>query len=257
MTTQAQRYAEAVADQTEAQLLSSNITPGMKVGEELASPNGEITGEVTDILHKNLVSMWNRETGAHSFALPYMVPDLARQRLKSGTYQGASTFVFRLSDLPAEVRNRPVGVKLPCYLNETHPDAGKYHAMGFARCLAKSIPSQAALESHMAHSHKQAWSTIQKELEDTRRDEDREFSRSNTLALQALVTRLSGGQPVLPAEVVSPEGQAAVVEVAEEAASDAFTETCDKCGVVIGASGLLAAHNKMAAHKRKEHGPIA
>lgn len=150
MTTDAQRQAEAVSDQIEAIRLSSN-TEGMQVGENLQGSNEDIGGEITDIRYRNSISIWSRETGVHSYALPYMAGDLAKQRLKTGPYAGQSAVVFRKSDIPAEVMNRPQSPRIPCYLHAEHPTSSRWFSMGFASCAKKTIPSQAALESHMWH----------------------------------------------------------------------------------------------------------
>ena len=147
MTTDAQRQAEAVSDQVEAIRLASNVDEGMSVGENLQSSNQEISGEVTDIRYRNQISIWNKETGLHSFALPYMASDLANQRIQTGPYAGESAWAFRKSDIPAEVRNRASQPKMMCYLHVEHPGSARYLGMGFASCTADGIPSQAALEA--------------------------------------------------------------------------------------------------------------
>ena len=260
MTTNAQQTAEAIADQVEATTLTSNVSPGMQVGESLPSTNIEITGEVTDIRHKNLVSMWNRETGTHSYALPYMVPDLAKQRLKTGPYSGQSAFVFRYDDIPLSIRERPVGVKMPCFLNPSHPLSAKWYAMGYTSCEKVNIPSQAALESHMSHTHKKAWATIQKDDFDRLRDEDREFARANTIALQALVEKLSQGQTVPITEATSSVGQEAIlrtVETIEEVPvlpEDApYSVSCPTCSEGFTGKSMAGALASLRAHERREH----
>ena len=258
MTTNIQQQAEAISDQVEATTLTSNVSPGMQVGESLSSNDSEISGEVTDIRYRNLVSMWARETGIHSYALPYMVGDLAKQRIKTGPLTGQSVFVFRYEDVPLSIRERPEGTKLPCYLNSNHPLAAKWHAMGFVACIKQNIPSQAALESHMAHSHKRAWATIQKDEEDRVRDEDREFSRANTLALQALVERLTSGQQLTPAETVGSVGQEAIRQVVSEASDEptpaaSYAASCETCGLEVTGKSKAGALASLRAHEKREH----
>lgn len=263
MTTNIQQQAEAISDQIEATALTSNVSPGMQVGESLSSNGSEISGEVTDIRYKNLVSMWARETGIHSYALPYMVADLAKQRIKpidgiTGPLTGQSVFVFRYEDVPLSIRERPEGTKLPCYLNSNHPLAAKWHAMGFVACIKVNIPSQAALESHMAHSHKRAWATIQKDEEDRVRDEDREFSRANTLALQALVERLASGQQLTPAETVGSVGQEAIRQVVSDVPDEPiptvpYVVTCETCELEVTGKSMAGALASLRAHEKREH----
>lgn len=214
MTTDAQTQAQAIADQMDAQRLISNVNASARVGERIVSPeNPEITGEVIAVAHPGTVNIWNRETGAHSYALPYMVGDLAKQLVKAGPYRGKSQWVFRFNDLADDLQHPQQIERFVCYLNEGHQDAQRYAAMGFGHCPRTGMPSVAALEKHMSSSHKRAWATIQKEVEDKRRDEDRDFARANTIALQSLVERLAGGATAAPVAGVGGTVVPAPVEV--------------------------------------------
>ena len=239
MTTDAQRQAEAVSDQIEAIRLSSN-TEGMQVGENLQSSNEDISGEITDIRYRNNISIWNRESGVHSYALPYMAADLAKQRIKTGPYAGQSAFVFRKSDIPAEVMNRPQSPKMPCYLHAEHPTSSRWLSMGFASCTTKNIPSQAALESHMWHSHKRAWETIQKDEADKQLNDERALARENLAALQALVQQAA--TTVTPAP--SP------VETTEQ---EDYHLVCDICNEDFSGKSRAGASASLRAHEKREH----
>ena len=248
MTTDAQRQAEAISDQVEAIRLASNVDDGMAVGENLQSSNQEISGEVTDIRYRNTISIWNKETGLHSFALPYMASDLANQRIKTGPYAGESVWAFRKSDIPAEVRNRPSQPKMMCYLHVEHPDSARYLGMGFASCTADGIPSQAALESHMAHSHKRAWESIRKDEADKLRDEERALNRENLEALRALARQAVGVSPS-PSPAPSPVAEPQVVEAAEES----YYLTCSTCNQDFSGKSRAGASASLRAHEKREH----
>lgn len=258
MTSQSQQQAIAVAEQTEAVRLASNVEAAMHVGETLTGSNDDITGEVADIRYRKHVSIWNRETGTHSYALPYMVSDLAKQRIKAGPLTSQSAFVFRKEDLSDAIRNKPMIQKIPCYLNEAHPDSARYHGMGFAHCISPGAPSQAALESHMAHTHKRAWDTIQKEVVDAKSDAVMANDAANTKALQALVAQLVANQQLTPAQLESPAGQAAVeaVSAAQEPETETtFTATCQACGEDSQGRSQAGAEASLRGHIGREHPP--
>lgn len=245
MTTDAQKYAEAVSDQVEAMSLSSNVESGIKIGESLNSSNSEISGEITDIRYRNQISIWNRATGVHSYALPYMAGDLAKQRILEGPYAGQSAFVFRHSDIPAEILNRPESIKMKCYLHIEHPDSSRYLSMGFASCKANGIPSQAALESHMTHSHKRAWETIQRDAIDKERAEEREINRENLEALRALARQAVSQQVVTPAPVSE-----TVVDTTEQGD---YHVTCSTCNQDFSGKTMPGAIVSLRAHEKREH----
>ena len=271
MTSPIQERAQAVAAQEDAiRAIKSNVS-SINVGEQLNSDNPDISGEVTNIRYKDLVSMWHRETGIQSYALPYMVPEFAKQRLPGGL----STFVFREEDLADSVRYKPEIEGHLCYLNPKHPDSARYHAMGYPKCISKPRPSMAVLESHMAKSHKPAWATIQKERDDALVEEDRTFQRKQTEALQALVERLARGQ-VIPDEEIQQAAAAALstgtlepvidmTEVAEddmtEAAEDipddsqdsSYSVTCEKCDFSTEGRRMAGAVASLRAHQKREH----
>lgn len=279
----------AVADQAEAVRLASNVDSkdALYVGEQLTGTNTEISAEVTDIRFKNTVSVWNRETGTHSYATPNLIPDMTRQRIPRGKYAGQAQWAMRREDIPAEVLNRPVPPKMPCYLNETHPDAERYYGMGYAACEAKNIPSIAALKLHMAKSHKNAWKTILEENADADRKEDRDAARATKEAMETLVATLIANQPVPAAVLESPVGQAAVAEVASvapaapvtsigqtailseapaappseetlaalEEVEKSFTATCQTCGEDSQGKSQAGAEASLRGHIAREHPP--
>ena len=271
MTTQIQETAQAISEQHEAVLLSSNVEAnGLRVGEALPEGLEGTEAEVTNVLYKDMVSMWNRETGAHSYALPYMVPDLAKQRVKSGKYKGSQQFAFRNSDVPAEILNLPKGLKLPCFLNDSHPDHAKYRGQGFAACAADGLSSEIARKTHMKKSHPRAWATIQEDTEQARRDEDRSIALANTAALQAMVAQLVQSQapvaaPVPVVEAVEPTiGQAAMQAPeptdAERAAFEEsqaedkpYSAICATCQEEIFGRSQAGAFAALRGHENREH----
>lgn len=207
--------------------------------------------------------MWNRETGAHSYALPYMVPALAKQRVKAGLYKGQQQFAFQKSALPDAVLNKPVATKLACYLNETHPKSEYYYSFGFRNCIAKSIPTRVALEHHMAKSHPRAWAMIQKDEEESRRDRSEAREQANLETMQALVAQLvANNAPVAAPEPVA-EAPAAVVEPVAadpdeevvDAADAQFFATCPTCKEDIPGRSQAGAVASLRAHERREHPP--
>ena len=269
MTTDAQQQAVAVAEQSEAVLMSSNVeADGLRVGENLPDGLDDTDAEVTDIRYKDLVSAWNRETGGHSWALPYMVPAMAKQSVKAGLYKGEQQWAFKKSAVPDAVLNKPVAPKLPCYLNETHPDSAYYYSFGFRNCRAKGIPTRSALEMHMAKSHKRAWEMIQKDRDESRRDRTEANAQANTEALQALVAQLVNSQSPVeapePVVEVATAGQAAMqapppTDEARAAfeASDTedkqYSATCPTCQEEISGRSQAGAFAALRGHEHREH----
>ncbi len=268
MTTDAQQHAVAVAEQSEAVRMSSNVeADGLRVGENLPDGLDGTDSEVTDIRYKDLVSMWNRETGTHSYALPYMVPDLAKQRVKAGPYKGSQQFAFQKSALPYAVLNQEVAPKLPCYLNETHPSSAYYYSLGFRSCIAKGLSSRTAVDTHMAKSHKRAWAIIQRDQEDARRDRTEANAQANTEALQALVAQLvNNNAPVAAPEPVTvatmgqaamqappPTDEARAAFEASDTEDKPFTVECTQCNFIARGKTEPGALTSLTVHEKREH----
>jgi hypothetical protein len=208
----------------------SALKNGMQPGELLRGDDGEVQGQVTDVRYTGMIPMWHTQTGVLSFTLPYMMYEQMKKRLPGGK----PAFTFTNPGIW-----KPPSGGLMCLLHPDHPGAEKLFEMGFEACEKNHIPSQRALEMHM-RKHSQAWDTIKQQRDYESRDETREFQKSQVDIMKQLLANANG--TAVPAEEATPEPE-----------PEKFTEQCDDCAFVAEAGGVLAAHNKMGAHRRKAH----
>lgn len=210
---------------------SRTLKGGLQPGELLRGDNGEVQGQVTDVRYTGLIPMWHTQTGVLSYTLPYMMYEQMKKRLPGG---GGPAFTFSDPGI-----YKPPSGGLQCFLHPDHPDAESLFEMGYEPCMKEHIPSQRALEMHM-RKHSQAWNTILQQQTSARDEESRDWQRSQMDVMQQLLKNANG--TIETPAMLQPEPEAPV-----------FTDVCDQCDYVAEAAGKLAAHNKLAAHRRREH----
>jgi hypothetical protein len=239
-TTSAQQSAIAQADAVrQMQSLKSNV--GLIEGEilnaEASDADGSYDQSVAAVRYqdKDRISMWSMATGAHSYALRYMVPEFAKQQ----DAKKKPIWAFRESDIPEKVREMRLKVtKLRCFLHVDEPGSDKLFAMGFHSCIAASIPTTEARERHMKSSHSNALRALIQERSDRERSEDRE---DRQITRDLLRTIAGGQQP------------ATAIAKAEVEPKKLIQQACEQCDLVLESTSKVGLSSKMRAHIRKTH----
>lgn len=157
----------------ELAVIEEMIAQAQKVAEPGDKPGTVVErGDTPTVLRSvnsaGYCNIWDTRTGEKSVTNMNMLPAQLKKKREDGSR------VFTTVD-PGIT---PFRGSIKCLLHPEGEDRAHYDGLGFGVCRKSNLVSQFHLERHMAHKHKDEWATIQKEREDQKREEDREFQRA-------------------------------------------------------------------------------
>jgi hypothetical protein len=120
--------------------------------------------------------IWDTRTFEKVPVLSYLLAKKLRQRREDGSYR------FTTID-PKKLPHRG---NIKCMLHPEHENREHYKELGFPECRKATILNEYQLKRHMALKHKQEWAAIQAEIEEKKREEDRDLQR---LLLQSAISK--------------------------------------------------------------------
>lgn len=205
--------------------------PYLQGGEILSSGDGEVSGlmRISDLEFKGYVPVWDTKPDGSGESLQprYLLWQTMRKRHEDGS----QAFTLRNPHYPPNY-----GEDLTCPFSKDAPEDQRIDGIGYKSCNngrgKHHIPNQAALESHLMHSHKRGYAAILRRRAERERQEDRELQleqlRTQTMLIQAM----------------APQAAATV------AAGNQVVRECGACGEVVSGSKGIVFNKLWKAHEQ-------
>lgn len=218
---------------------SDSVLPDsyLKPGEIINRPSGDNPSpmRVGDLRWKGYVEVWDTRTGDKSLQPWWLLWQTMRK-----TREDKSRVFTRVNPHIAPDH----GQDLFCPLNPESPEYSSLKSMGFKACRKKHIPHEDGLMRHVRKSHSRAWEAMDRQRQETERNEDRQLQRD---MLQAMTSAAVKG--------VASETVAVVTETAPVVERATVTLSCelDDCEYVATAETEGKAKTKLAIHQKGKY----
>ena len=242
--------------------------------EEVVIPGGEDEPEEKFVITttnerkvRGTITMWNTRTGDdHEVDLNAVQRDLKLLHTDPTfpEFLGKPLFTLDVKSAP----KKELGTLL-CPLNPKHPDWLTYKALGAQPCRKATLPHELAVESHLRIKHQATWKNLERKRVLQLEEEERQFRRFQMgldpftglprNAADRATTAASAASVTLPipASVIATAATTMTpimpLEPAEAAAKPLYVKACEDCGAEFTSVLPLAASQKLAGHKRREH----
>ena len=225
------------------------LPPGyLGTGEIINRPSEENPApmKVSDLAFKGYVEVWDTRTGVLSLQPRWLL----WQTMTKKREDGSQVFTLVNPQIPPSY-----GDDLMCPL---HPESALYarlKGMGFATCPKRHIPNQAALNSHIEHSHKRTWAFMEQDRQDRIREEDRQLQRDMLEAMTKAAVRgvtrpeyTSETPVILGHEDYS--GPVVVDTITVPSRRELFDAACPACTKVFHGKTRKQAGQRLSLHQR-------
>jgi len=203
--------------------------------------------KVNSLEFKGYVQCWDTRTGRLVLQPKWLLWQTMAKKRPDGSQ------VFTLTN-PHIAPN--YGADLKCPLNPASPEYQGLMDMGFKECQKSHIPNRAALNSHLAHSHKATFRHLEESRAERIRDEDRKLQQDMMAAMTQAAMRGVSVPNTVPNTV--PETQSIVLQEGDQDTSsivipsrqNLFEVPCPDCPRTFNGKTKKQAHQKLVLHQR-------
>lgn len=202
--------------------------------EDLAAPI-----RVNSLEFKGYVQVWDTRTGDRSLQPRWLLWQTMTKKREDGS------LVFTLTDPQIAPK---YGADLKCPLHPSSPEYARLMNMGFKECQKGHIPNQAALASHLSHSHKSTFAYLEQSKAEQIRAEDRQLQRD---MLEAMTKAAVRGVAASVAEPLNlQEGDRDLAAVTVPSRRNLFDAACPDCSKTFQGKSKKQAQQRVGLHQR-------